>query len=65
MDSGRKSVVWDHFSAVSDTLVKCTQCESEIKTKNGSTTNLWTHLKCRHQQLHASLEKEKGRKAKR
>lgn len=44
----KRSVIWNHFSIISDTIAKCSYCMQTIKYTGGSTGNLMRHLKTKH-----------------
>jgi len=44
----KRSVIWNHFSIISDTTAKCSYCMQIIKYTGGSTGNLTRHLKTKH-----------------
>lgn len=43
-----RSKVWLHFSKDNDSSATCTKCQTLVKVKQGSTTNLHKHLKRHH-----------------
>ncbi|KAH7720200.1 hypothetical protein AAVH_12297 [Aphelenchoides avenae] len=48
------SEVWNHFSLVSPTLVRCNLCQKSFKPP--TTTTYWIHLKCQHKETYVTTE---------
>ncbi|XP_044732971.1 zinc finger BED domain-containing protein 4-like [Chrysoperla carnea] len=44
----KKSTIWNLFTVISETKVKCDICGNELSTKNKATTNLLRHVKNKH-----------------
>ncbi|XP_063052677.1 uncharacterized protein LOC134447235 isoform X2 [Engraulis encrasicolus] len=54
------SVVWNHFFLLDDDNVSCVHCKSSLKKDpNGSTSNLWVHLRKSHPTVVETLTETK------
>ncbi len=58
----RKSIVWEEFQLVGPSEVCCNTCLHILKTKNSNTTNLWGHVRAKHHEIYAQLEKRQYKK---
>lgn len=57
--TGRRSAVWAFFSIPDSNnkdQVKCDLCNTDVKTKDSNTSNLFNHLKHNHPIRHAEVQ---------